>query len=145
MTAQAGRFGNAIARVTPGTAQRAQVIQQRTQQANLATHPEGWNRLNAAKQAVHSPGTNREGASILNESASKLFERHAGLGQTVAGTRGAPGFRERITEPGRVIGQVVDRAGNAQATDSAIVHYSRTGYHIVPSNPSGNPMFFPVP
>jgi len=134
------RAGNAIARHIPGTSAHAQAVQQglraATRAANLARHPAGWNTINAQSQAPHNAETARAGASYLTDSATRLFNRYAGLGQPAAGVRGQNGFRERISTGGQVIGQYVSRAGVSVPTDRAIIHYSRTGYHRIPSEPS---------
>jgi RHS repeat-associated protein len=135
------RLGNSIARVIPGTPQRAQAVaqaaQRRLQQSNLAQHPAGWNTINAAKQARHAVGTATEGRSVLTTDAAKLFDKYAGLGQAAVGTRGQPGFKERITTGGNAIGQYFNPLTKTSVpTDSAIISYGRTGSHIIPSAPS---------
>lgn len=107
-------------------------------------HPAGWNSLNVARQAPHTVGSVRQGASVLTDSATRLFDKYAGLGQTVVGTRGQNGFRERISTGGVEIGKYMAHgATRAVPTDSAIIHYGRTGYHIIPAAPSARFLSMP--
>jgi filamentous hemagglutinin len=49
--------------------------------------------------------------------------------------RGQPGFRERVNF-GTIIGNFVDDdTGRSYPTTNGIIHYSKKGAHIVPSNP----------
>ncbi len=132
-----GRMSSAVSRLVPGTAQHAEQVTRRLQQSNLAQHPQGWNALNSGRQAIHTPGTSIDGRSVLTSSPKSLFDKYAGLGETVIGKRGQEGFKERITTGGTEIGKYVGKgADKAIATDTATIHYGKNGYHIVPARPS---------
>jgi RHS repeat-associated protein len=91
--------------------------------------------LNMAKQGKHILGHNNyiSGKSILSANPIDLARR-AGSGVQVGPVaRGLPGFRERI-DFGYKIGEVV-RDGVSTPTTRGIIHYSKEGIHIVPSNP----------
>ena len=59
-----------------------------------------------------------------------LLDRFSGKGQPRGKVlRGLPGFKERV-DFGEVIGEI-----DGQPTTNGIIHYSKKGAHIVPSNP----------
>jgi len=93
--------------------------------------------IDLAKQGKHILGHNnyRVGRSILTADAQSLLG-FAGSGTPVgAVARGLAGFKERVNF-GYVIGKYVDRATGALVdTTNGIIHYAKTGVHIVPSAP----------
>ena len=90
--------------------------------------------VNAGKQGKHIVGNNNytEGRSIFKgtvDDAQRLVDEFAGTGEWI-GTN-----KERINF-GEVIGQYVNPAtGEAVDTTVGIIHYSKTGTHIVPAQP----------
>lgn len=90
--------------------------------------------VNAGKQGKHIVGNNNliEGRSIFNgtvDDAQRLVDNFAGTGEWI-GTN-----KERVNF-GEVIGQYVNPATNeAVDTTVGIIHYSKTGTHIVPAQP----------
>ncbi|HYW13388.1 MAG TPA: polymorphic toxin type 50 domain-containing protein [Longimicrobium sp.] len=92
--------------------------------------------LEAAKQGKHIPGHNNfiAGRSLFTHADPQgLLDRFAGTGQVVAGVAGQPGFRERVNF-GQVIGQI-NVSGGLTNTTKGIIHYSKSGAHILPANP----------
>ena len=73
----------------------------------------------------------RAGKSPLtHKDPQALLDKHAGTGDPVGAVpRGEPGFKERV-DFGEVIGSV-----NGEPTTKGIIHYSKTGAHIVPARP----------
>lgn len=91
--------------------------------------------LEADKQGKHIFGHNNfiEGRSIFTHAnAQALLDEFAGTGQRLAGAFGGPG-KERVNF-GQVIGQI-NVNGVMTNTTNGIIHYSKTGAHIVPANP----------
>jgi len=90
--------------------------------------------VSAGKQGKHIVGNNNfiEGRSIFNgtvDDAQRLVDNFAGTGEWI-GTN-----KERVNF-GEVIGQYVNPATNeAVDTTVGIIHYSKTGTHIVPAQP----------
>lgn len=90
--------------------------------------------VNAGKQGKHIVGNNNfiEGRSVFNgtvDDAQRLVDNFAGTGEWI-GTN-----KERVNF-GEVIGQYVNPATNeAVDTTVGIIHYSKTGTHIVPAQP----------
>ena len=76
-----------------------------------------------------------EGRSELTADPGQLLDR-AGTGNPVGSVpRGEPGFRERI-DFGETIGTYVDPVtGMETPTMRGILHYGKSGAHIVPSRP----------
>lgn len=96
--------------------------------------------LHEGRQGKHVPGHNNyvPGRSTLtDENPQGLLDDFAGTGQPVSGTRGTPGFKERVNF-GKQIGEYVDpQTGVATPTSNGIIHYSKDGAHIVPARPDG--------
>ena len=90
--------------------------------------------VNAGKQGKHIVGNNNfiEGRSVFNgtvDDAQRLVDNFAGTGEWI-GTN-----KERVNF-GEVIGQYVNPTTNeAVDTTVGIIHYSKTGTHIVPAQP----------
>ena len=90
--------------------------------------------VNAGKQGKHIIGNNNyiDGRSVFNgtvDDAQRLVDEFAGAGEWI-GTN-----KERVNF-GKVIGQYIDPATNeAVETTVGIIHYSKTGVHIVPAQP----------
>ena len=90
--------------------------------------------VNTGKQGKHIIGNNNyiEGRSVFNgtvDDAQRLVDEFAGTGEWI-GTN-----KERVNF-GEVIGQYVNPATNeAVDTTVGIIHYSKTGTHIVPAQP----------
>ena len=90
--------------------------------------------VNTGKQGKHIIGNNNyiEGRSVFNgtvDDAQRLVDDFAGTGEWI-GTN-----KERVNF-GEVIGQYVNPATNeAVDTTVGIIHYSKTGTHIVPAQP----------
>ena len=92
--------------------------------------------IEEGKQTRHIPGDPnfQPGRSILTGDADELIQR-AGSGEQVGAVPvGEPGSKERI-DFGHEIGINVDRDGNETPTTVGIIHYSKTGAHIVPGRP----------
>ena len=91
-------------------------------------------KVNAGKQGKHIVGSKnyQQGKSIFYGSsadAQRLVDKYAGTGTWVSANK------ERV-DFGKVIGKYVDLAtGKSQNTTMGIIHYSKTGVHIVPSEP----------
>ena len=90
--------------------------------------------VNAGKQGKHIVGNNNyiEGRSIFKgtaDDAQRLVDKFAGTGEWIGANK------ERINF-GEVIGQYMNPAtGEAVDTTVGIIHYSKTGTHIVPAQP----------
>ncbi|MBD5455805.1 MAG: hypothetical protein HDR23_04930 [Lachnospiraceae bacterium] len=90
--------------------------------------------INAGKQGKHIVGNNNfiEGRSIFNgtvDDAQRLVDNFAGTGEWIGANK------ERVNF-GEVIGQYVNPATNEVVnTTAGIIHYSKTGTHIVPAQP----------
>jgi Flp pilus assembly pilin Flp len=92
-------------------------------------------KLHMGQQGKHIVGHPNyiPGRSILSADPARLAQR-AGTGTPVNNVpRGEPGFKERINF-GETIGYFV-KDGVATPTTNGIIHYSKTGIHIVPSAP----------
>lgn len=89
--------------------------------------------INVNKQRKHIPGSPEytEGKSIWSgtvDDAINLFNRLAGRGTRVSDAK------ERISTS-NTLGLYVQSDGTARLTKNAIIHYSSTGAHIVPTAP----------
>ncbi len=90
--------------------------------------------VNSEKQGRHIENSKNyiEGKSIFDgsvEDAQKLVNDYAGTGEWI-GTN-----KERV-DFGKVIGKYINQAtGEKSDTTRGIIHYSKTGTHIVPSRP----------
>lgn len=90
--------------------------------------------LNKGKQGKHIVGHNnyQSGKSILygtQKNAESLIKNYAGKGQWIGQNK------ERV-DFGKVIGKYIDpETGKAFPTTVGIIHYSKTGAHIVPAAP----------
>ena len=91
-------------------------------------------KINIGKQGKHIVGTNNymEGRSIFYGSmddAQHLIDKFASTGEWISTNK------ERV-DFGKVIGQYINPATNkAVDTTVGIIHYSKTGVHIVPAKP----------
>ncbi len=94
------------------------------------------NSMNINKQNKHIPGTKeyQSGKSIIITSPAvleKLVTKLKGKGQPAGQNK------ERINF-GQIIGMYIDSdTGEKHYTTNGIVHYSKTGFHVVPSAPNG--------
>ncbi len=89
--------------------------------------------IHSGKQGKHIPTHNnyQKGKSIFYGSAKKaqnLVNKYAGTGQWMGS------HKERVNF-GKVIGSYVDETGKTVKTTVGIIHYSKTGAHIVPAAP----------
>ena len=90
--------------------------------------------INTEKQGKHIVGNNNyiEGRSIFNgtvDDAQRLVDNFAGTGEWIGANK------ERVNF-GEVIGQYVNPITNEVVdTTVGIIHYSKTGTHIVPAQP----------
>ena len=90
--------------------------------------------INEGKQGKHIPGHNnfQQGKSELTISiveAGKLVEQYSGKGTPVGDNK------ERV-DFGKIIGIYKDQStGESMPTSIGIIHYSKTGTHIVPARP----------
>lgn len=89
--------------------------------------------INEDKQGKHIPGNKnyipgRSILSITTEEAENLIKEYSGHGTPVSE------YKERV-DFGRTIGIYVDLDGVGTSTTVGIIHYSKTGAHIVPANP----------
>lgn len=94
------------------------------------------------KQNKHVPGKHNyelEKSVFEHNDAPGLLAKFAGRGRAANNTSiGVPGYRERI-DFGEVIGYYVpdtDRTLKIPTT-KGIIHYSKLGAHIIPSDPKG--------
>ncbi len=93
-------------------------------------------RLNLEKQMRHIPGSPyyQEGKSILTislQEVQELVNQSAGTGQFLN-----PDFTKERVDFGKPIGIHVDPDnGIRQPTTIALIHYSKSGTHIVPAEP----------
>ena len=93
------------------------------------------NNININKQNKHTPGTKeyQHGKSIITTSPAvleKLVIKLKGKGQPAGQNK------ERINF-GQIIGEYIDeKTGTKRPTTNGIVHYSKTGFHVVPARPS---------
>ncbi len=91
--------------------------------------------INTGKQGKHIVGNNNfiEGRSIFNgtaDDAQRLVDDFAGTGEWI-------GVNKERVNFGEVIGQYVNPATNEVVdTTVGIIHYSKTGTHIVPAQPA---------
>ena len=99
--------------------------------SNFSEYPKT---LNEGKQGKHIPGHNnyQEGKSELTISmfeASKLVDKYSGKGTPVGDNK------ERV-DFGQIIGNYKDpNTHNRVPTTIGIIHYSKSGTHIVPARP----------
>jgi hypothetical protein len=96
-------------------------------------------KLHQGQQDKHIEGTNNfdPRRSVLTDPDPQgLLDRFGGTGTAVNDVPGGqPGFRERVNF-GKIIGNFVDDdTGRSYPTTNGIIHYSKKGAHIVPSNP----------
>lgn len=90
--------------------------------------------INAGKQGKHIIGNNNfiEGRSVFNgtvDDAQRLVDKFSGTGEWIGANK------ERVNF-GEIIGQYVNPATNEGVdTTVGIIHYSKTGTHIVPAQP----------
>lgn len=90
--------------------------------------------VHGGRQDKHIPGTNNytEGRSIFSgtkNQAEQLIKQYSGSGQPIGNNK------ERV-DFGHVIGYYVDEStGRSYPTTMGIIHYSKSGAHIVPSKP----------
>ncbi|OKH50474.1 hypothetical protein NIES2101_19265 [Calothrix sp. HK-06] len=97
-------------------------------------------KIDEGKQGKHVPEHNNftDGRSELTHpNPQQLIDDFAGKGQPVNSTvkQGQPGFRERV-DFGEIIGNYVDpETGVKTPTTKGIIHYSKSGVHIVPAKP----------
>ncbi len=93
-------------------------------------------KVNKDKQNKHIPTSKNyvQGKSIISISATKcqqLINTHAGTGTKLSNNK------ERI-DFGEIIGTYIShKTGKHYPTTMGIVHYSKTGTHIVPATPKG--------
>lgn len=93
-------------------------------------------KINSNKQNKHIPGTKEfeKGKSEITISLSecqKLIDKFSGKGQMLNNGR------ERV-DFGKIIGYYVDsETGKKYPTTVGLIHYSKTGAHIVPATPKG--------
>lgn len=94
-------------------------------------------KIDTGQQGKHLPNSRNYDPkrSSLTADPNKLAEK-AGTGTPVNKTpRGQAGFRERV-DFGETIGDYVDeKTGVRMPTTKGIIHYSKTGIHIVPARP----------
>ena len=93
-------------------------------------------KIHEGQQGKHQIGHNNytPGRSVLTADPSELG-RHAGTGQQVGKIEvGLPGSKERV-DFGQIIGTTVDKAGSASPTTVGMIHYGKSGIHIVPAKP----------
>ncbi|MDD4095308.1 MAG: minor capsid protein [Oscillospiraceae bacterium] len=90
------------------------------------------------KQKAHAPGKDYvAGKSVFTADAEQAVLKYSGTGQPqMANVKGVQTWRhtERIVT-GETLGEYLDRSGNSVMTECAIIHYSKTGAHVVPSPP----------
>lgn len=87
--------------------------------------------INTQKQGKHILGHDNfvVGKSILRVDADELLEKYAGKGTMINQ------YKERV-DFGKVIGEYYDvNKGHYLTTTKGIIHYSKTGAHIVPAKP----------
>ncbi|MEK9495582.1 polymorphic toxin type 50 domain-containing protein [Photorhabdus sp. P32] len=99
--------------------------------------------INQGQQNKHIPGTNEYkiasdaglNKSIITVPPQTLLQK-IGSGQQIGNIPiGTPGSKERINY-GHVIGNYIDpQTGVSMPTTNGIVHYSKSGVHIVPARP----------
>jgi len=91
-------------------------------------------KINAGKQDKHIPSSNnyQQGKSIISISKSEcqtLVDKYAGTGTKI-------GINKERVDFGKVIGSYVDPAtGKKYPTTMGMMHYSKSGTHIVPATP----------
>ena len=91
-------------------------------------------RVHSDRQGKHVPGcrTYVSGKSVLHLSvaeAQRLVEEYAGTGEW-------KGENREVVDFGQVIGSWVNDAdGSRRETTRGVIHYSKTGCHIVPTRP----------
>ena len=98
----------------------------------------GWpTNIHEGQQGKHIPGHNnyqpeKSYLTISMKEAEKLIREKSGTGVFVSTNSN----RERI-DFGQVIGVFVDeKTGKATPTTKGLIHYSKKGAHIVPSDPN---------
>ena len=133
--AQAKKKGIASKNFSAAKPQKQQKEQKQAAKPNhFAAYPK---KINKDKQDRHIPGSKSytPGRSILTVSlqrAQQLLNRCSGTGTKLND------HKERVNF-GEVIGKYVDSStGKAYDTTYGIIHYSKTGTHIVPSHPKGD-------
>jgi hypothetical protein len=88
--------------------------------------PRGVNFGNGTASSYGFPGR----SPLTHSDPQGLLDAFSGKGEPVGKVpRGQPGFKERVNF-GQKIGEI-----NGQSTTKGIIHYSKTGAHIVPANP----------
>ena len=97
--------------------------------------------LEVSKQGKHIPGhinfdPKKNRSIFIHKNPIKLFKNHAGKGIKLnSRTPGTPGYQE-IVNFGEIIGYDVNqKTGRKVATTWGKIHYSKKGFHIVPTTP----------
>jgi hypothetical protein len=90
-------------------------------------------KIHSGKQGKHMPSHNnyQKGKSIFygsEKKAQQLINKYAGTGTWIGKNK------ERV-DFGKVIGSYIDATGKIIKTTVGIIHYSKTGAHIVPAAP----------
>jgi hypothetical protein len=99
--------------------------------------------IDPGKQGKHILGNNnyipgRSYLTVPKEEAQKLVNRYAGTGELLRDRKGQ--WRQtELVEAGRPIGVAVSSNGTEMPTSKGIIHYSKTGTHIVPTNREAKP------
>ena len=99
--------------------------------------------IDIGKQGKHIRGHNNyiPGRSYLTvsvEEVQRLVNQYAGTGQLLR-DRNGHWKQTELVNFGKPIGVAVDRSGKETPTSKAIIHYSKTGWHIVPTTKEGKP------
>lgn len=93
--------------------------------------------IDPGKQGKHILGHNnytqgRSYLTISEDEAQELVNQYAGTGQLLRDRKGQWKQTEML-DFGKPIGAAIDRSGKELPTSKAVIHYSKTGTHIVPT------------
>lgn len=108
--------------------------------------------VDVSRQNKHVRGTkewgdvvSKNGGSITQseitltvEEISELVAGLVGTGDMIVKRSRPPQIKERVRIAGRIIGIYRDARGRSIETDTAIIHYSASGLHLVPARPLGD-------
>jgi hypothetical protein len=99
-------------------------------------------KINPGKQEKHISGKNNyrpERSELTHPDPQSLVDKFTGKGQPIPNGKkyGQPGFKERV-DFGETIGKYSDKSviGPRPDTTNGIIIYSKTGTHIIPSQPN---------
>lgn len=97
-------------------------------------------KLEEGKQGKHIEGhpnyiSGKSKLTITMKEAAKLVEKFSSKGKIIGNSDTSN--KERVNF-GKIIGVWIDKDGNEHSTSIGIIHHSKNGTHIVPSDPNSD-------